>query len=63
MKNVEVEIGQIWANKLKPTYQLEVFGKVGGGHYKTRILTKKTGVYAGTHTVTKYTLWKKYDLL
>ncbi len=61
-KNTKIEIGQVWQNKIKPSYQLEVLGKHGDG-WKTRILTKKTGVYAGTHTVGSWLLWKKYELL
>lgn len=41
---------------------IEVIGKKGS-KFKTRILTEKYGVYAGSHTMTEITIRKQYILL
>lgn len=61
MTKIPIKKGQVWKDK-KSSMQVEVIAKKGF-HWQTRILTKKRNVYAGTHTMTPYTLWTNYDLL
>ena len=63
IKEIEIERGQIWQSKGTSGMQVLVHRKVGGGRWKVKKLTNKTGVYNGTHTLTIYTLAKGFERL
>lgn len=56
-----IKKGQIWQQK-GHSLQVEVIRRKDF-RWQCRILTDRTGVYAGTHTMTPYTLWSKYELI
>jgi hypothetical protein len=53
-----IKCGQVYRHR-KYDEQLLVFRKKGE-RWKVKVLTKKTGVYAGTHTMLDYILRQKY---
>lgn len=43
-------------------YMVEIIGKKGG-KFSARVLTSKQGVYAGSHTLAPWTIYKGYKLV
>ena len=52
--------GMILISKRNPDYQIELL-RQDGMRWKCRKLTKRTGVYNGSHTMSHITLWKNFD--
>lgn len=61
MKLHSVKKGQIWRSKGREDLQIEICGKTRD-KWRTRILTNKPGVYHGSHTMSDYTLYKRFNL-
>ena len=58
---IMIHKGQRWLSK-RSGMVLEVVNKAGY-HWRCRKLTKKEGVYNGTHNMSEYTLRTKFILL
>lgn len=58
---MSIKLHQLYKSRVSALI-VEVIGKKGG-KFKTRILTSKYGVYAGTHTLSEQTIAKQYELL
>jgi hypothetical protein len=58
----DIHKGQIWASRRSDS-QVLIHQKVGGFQWKVKVLTNKTGVFNGTHTLTEHTLRKGFELL
>lgn len=57
----KIRINQVWQSQ-QNLMRIEIIGKKGD-NWKTRILTDKHGIYAGTHTMNKYTLRARFKLV
>lgn len=58
---IPIKAHQIWKNKRNST---QIFiNRKKGMRWQVKMLTDKTDVYAGTHTMSEITIWKKFDLL
>lgn len=57
-----IKLHQLYKSR-RSSMVLEIVGFKKSGKYQARILTDKYGVYAGTHTLTRYTIAKGYMLL
>lgn len=57
---IRVRVGQIYRQK-RHKVAVEIFGRSGSDKWKARILTEKPGVYAGSHTLANFTIWKYYE--
>lgn len=62
MTKPSIRKGQIWKSKKTPI-QVLVIGKGKNDKFKVNILTDKPGFYAGRHTLARWTLWTKYELI
>lgn len=63
MEKVQIKLNQVWKSKLS-SFQIVISGKAKESHkWKTKVLTEKPGVFAGSHTMSEHTLWKKFDLI
>ena len=58
---IKVRKNQVW-NRKGHSYSIMVNG-FKGGKIKVVILTEKTGVYKGSHTLTPFCLYRNYDLV
>lgn len=56
-----VRKGQIYKS-VSSKMIVEVFG-MSGSKYKTRVLTDKPGVYAGTHTLSRKSIATRFKLI
>lgn len=57
---MRIKKGLFYKNK-KNGMILEITGK-HGDHWKTRVMTEKKGVYAGTHTMPEIILKQRYEI-
>jgi hypothetical protein len=44
-------------------YFIIVSKKTNRDKWKVKVLTEKTNVFAGTHTMSEITLWKNFELI
>lgn len=57
-----IKLNQKWKNK-KSNFTVMITGKSNVSHkWKAVVLTDKHDFYAGSHTLSQWTLWKKFDL-
>lgn len=61
MIRIPIKRNQIWKNKVSG-FQLMVSSKKGV-KWKCKVLTDKHDVYNGTHTMSQFTIWKKFELV
>lgn len=56
-----IKLNQVWKQR---GHEMSVIisGKAGG-KWKAKVLTDKPNVFKGTHKLSHYTLWAKYDLI
>lgn len=59
---IKIRRNQIYQAKKRPDFQVEIMGK-RDNKWMARVLTHKTGVYAGTHKLSKWTIEKEYSLI
>jgi hypothetical protein len=58
-----IKKNQVWKQK-GSTFTLVISGKSKSSHkWKTKVLTQKPDVYAGTHTMSQWTLYSKFELI
>lgn len=57
----KIKCNQVWKNK-RSSFQILITHK-RGDKWEAKVLTDKTDFYNGTHTMSQYTIWKKFDLL
>lgn len=62
MTRTPIKINQIWRNKIS-NMQVIVTGKKGSFHWKCKVLTDKPDVYNGSHTMSQWILWKRFELI
>lgn len=63
MEKTPIKKNQVWKNK-QSSFQVVISGKANASHkWKAKVLTEKPDVYAGSHTLSQWTLWKKFDLI
>lgn len=60
---IVIKRSQIWQHKKNPDRQLIIVSKKGSFHFKAKVLTGRTDVYAGTHTMTRWALEKDFNLM
>jgi hypothetical protein len=61
MKKVKIIVGQIYINR-KNNLQILIAGRKRD-KWLTKVLTEKPGVYNDTHTMSNYTIFKRFTLL
>lgn len=61
MIRTPIKRNQIWENKVSG-FQLMVYSKKGV-KWKCKVLTDRHDVFNGTHTMSQFTLWKKFELV
>lgn len=60
-KKDPIKRNQVWKQK-GTNFRILIHSNKGGIMWKCKVLTEKEGVYNGSHTMTEYTLRKRYDL-
>lgn len=62
MTKTPIKLNQVWKQK-GSSLMVVIAGKAKDSHkWKTKVLTNKPDFYAGTHTLSQWTLWKKFEL-
>lgn len=61
MDKIPIKRHQIWKQK-GSDFQIYIHSEKNG-KWKCKVLTDKHDVYAGTHTMSRITLWKKFELV
>lgn len=61
MNRTPIKVNQIWRNRVS-NFQILVAGKKGV-KWNCKVLTEKPDVYNGSHTMSQWTIWKKFELL
>lgn len=56
-----IKKGQIW--KQKTSEMQVIITGVSGGKWRSKVLTDRPGVYAGSHTMSPHTLYLRYELV
>lgn len=62
MSNIIIKKGQIWQHRINRK-QILIFQKKHSHLWKAKVLTDKTNIYAGTHTMTTIALYKDFELI
>lgn len=61
MIRTPIKAHQIWKNK-RSSFQILITHKKGD-KWEAKVLTDKEDFYNGSHTMSRYTIWKKFELM
>lgn len=62
MIRIAIKKNQVWRHRTSD-FQVMICGKKRVDKWLVKVLTSKPGVFAGTHTFARNTIWSKFTLV